>query len=101
LRFASLQSEVGAQIAAEHGIDPGVFDTLILVEGGTAYVRSDAALRVARLLRFPWGLAGALLVVPRFVREPLYRLVARYRYRLFGRLDSEWRPASGVEERFL
>jgi predicted DCC family thiol-disulfide oxidoreductase YuxK len=101
LQFASLQSAVGRQLAAEAGVEGKVLETLILIEDGRAFVRSDAVLRIAGALGAPWSLVAPLLLVPRFIREPLYRIVARHRYRFFGRLDREWAPASAYEERFL
>jgi len=101
LRFASLQSEVGAGLASHYGIDAGALDTLVLIDGGKAFFRSDAVLRIVRFLTFPWRLAGVLSLAPRWAREPFYRLIAQHRYRLFGRLDSDWVPPLGFEERFL
>ena len=100
-QFASLQSTIGRGIAARHGIDTNGLGTLILVEGEQAYNRSEAALRIARRLDYPWRLVSGLLVVPRFVRDPVYRFVARHRYQWFGRLEECWLPATEVEDRFL
>ena len=85
----------------KHGIAARGIETLVLIEGGAAYVRSDAALRIARRLRFPWSLFGLMLLIPRFVREPAYRVVAKYRYRWFGRFDQDWVPPTGLADRFL
>ena len=63
-RFASLQSEVGQQLARRHGADPDALDSMLLLEGERLYRESTAALRILRRLRAPWPLAYALVVVP-------------------------------------
>ena len=100
-RFASLQSHVGSAAVMKHGIDASGLETLVLIEEGAAFVRSDAALRIARRLRFPWSLLGLMLAIPLSIREPLYRLVSRYRYRWFGRFDRDWVPPTELADRFL
>jgi predicted DCC family thiol-disulfide oxidoreductase YuxK len=84
-----------------HGVATRGIETLVLIEGGAAYIRSDAALRIARRLRFPWSLLGLMLLIPRLVREPAYRAVSRYRYRWFGRFDQDWVPPTEFADRFL
>ncbi len=83
-RFASLQSNVGADLLAQHGFH-GSPDTVVLIDGCRAYSGSDAPLRIARRLPWPWPLVSALCVIPRFLRDPVYFAVARRRYRWFGR----------------
>jgi predicted DCC family thiol-disulfide oxidoreductase YuxK len=102
---ASLQSEEGAKVLAAVGRSPltpgSAPDTLVLVEGEHAYVRSTAALRIARGLGGPWKLAGALLLVPPFLRDAVYRLVARNRYRWFGKAAVCRVPTPELLDRFL
>jgi len=100
-RFASLQSEVGARLLAEHDLPEDTLDTFVLIEDGRAFVRSTAALRVARRLPFPWWLLGAFLLVPAALRDPVYRWVARNRYRWFGTRESCRVPTPELRERFL
>jgi len=59
--------------------------SVVLVADGRVFTRSAAALRIARGLPFPWRLLWGLAVVPRFLRDPLYDLVARNRHRWLGR----------------
>jgi predicted DCC family thiol-disulfide oxidoreductase YuxK len=113
LRFAALQSEaarkvlesaVSADEAARlrtGNVDGGEPPSIVLVEGGRAYVRSTAALRIARYLRAPWRWVSVLLVVPRTLRDPVYRVIARYRYRWFGRSETCRVPEPELRERFL
>ena len=105
LRFCALQSEEGRALLAEHRMlhivaqeDP---DSLVLIEDGKAYERSDAALRVARHLRAPFRYAGIFLYVPRFLRDLVYRFIAHYRYRFFGKTDSCLVPSRELRARFI
>jgi predicted DCC family thiol-disulfide oxidoreductase YuxK len=99
-QFASLQSELGARTLREHGL-PMDLDTVVLIEGGKAYVRSSAALRVARRLRWPWPLLYALVLVPRGLRDVLYNAFASRRYALFGKSDSCRVPTPELRRRML
>ena len=101
LQFAPLQSEVGRRTAEAHGLDPDLLSTLVLVdEQDRAHVRSSAALRAAQHLRWPWRWAPVFLVVPRFVRDGVYRFVAKNRMRWFGGADSCPLPTSEQSRRF-
>jgi len=100
-RFASLQSEVGQRYLEELQVDRDAVDSVILVEGGRWYKESDAALRIARLLGGPWKAMGILRLLPRPLRDRLYRFLARHRYRWFGKRESCWLPTPELRERFL
>lgn len=102
-RFASLQSEAAARVLRAHGREPppGDPESVVLVEGGRVYERSDAALRIARALGLPWSLAGLGLLLPRALRDGIYRFVARRRYRWFGREESCRVPTPALRARFL
>ena len=84
LEFASLQSTRGQQLLEECGLSIDQLDTFVLYEDGRCIVRSEAALRLTRHLRFPWPLMQVFLMVPSFLRNPVYNWVARNRYRWFG-----------------
>lgn len=101
-RFAPLQSAVAQELLDRHDIstDGEAFDTVVLVEAGECYTKSTAALRVARRLDGPWPLTYPLVYVPRRLRDPVYDLVANYRYRLFGRSESCQVPPPEIRERF-
>lgn len=103
LRFASLQSAVGRGLLSAHGraADTGDPSTVILVEGGAIYERSDAALRAARYLRAPYRWLWWTRFVPRLVRDACYDFVARHRYGWFGKSDVCMIPSPGVRQRFL
>lgn len=100
-RFAALQSPAGARLLSERGVDPRAVDSVMLIEGGRWYTSSDAAVRIARRLGGPWRLAGALLAVPRPLRDWAYGVVARNRYRWFGKADVCLVPSPALRDRFL
>lgn len=83
--FAPLQNEIAANLMKESGLQPGQLNTVILLENGVYYTESAAVLRIARKLRFPWPAAYVFILVPRPLRNALYRYVAKNRYRWFGR----------------
>jgi len=84
----------------EYGIDDKI-DSIVLIEDGRAFTRSTAALRIAKGLGGIWALAYILIVIPRPVRDYLYELFAKYRYRLFGKKDECMLPTPEVRARFL
>ena len=102
IRFATTQSAAGREVAERNGISVVDLDlTFVLVEDGKAWVRSDAALRVARHLRAPWNWLALLRVFPRPLRDLAYSAVARRRYRLFGRRDTCFMPTPSQRHRFI
>lgn len=100
-RFAALQSEPGAALLEKHGLPAGALDSIVLVQGGRAWRKSAAALRIARRMDAPWPLLWPLRIVPRPVADLFYDLVARNRYRIFGTLDACMIPPPEVRARFL
>ena len=99
-RFASLQSAIGSRLLGQFGLSSERPDTVVLIEGNRAFTCSTAALRIARRLRWPWPLLFVLIVIPRFVRDFLYALLARNRYRWFGRSPSCRLTSPELRERF-
>jgi predicted DCC family thiol-disulfide oxidoreductase YuxK len=100
-RFASLQSTSGQQLLALHGIHTQAIDSLVLIVGSHWYARSIAALEIARRLAWPWPLVYALVIVPRPLRDWAYDLIARNRYRWFGRKETCIVPTPALRDRFL
>ena len=100
-RFASLQSDLGRKIVEEHGGNPDDLDTILLARGDRLYDRSTAALQIARRLKGAWPLLFALIVVPRPLRDLVYRWIARNRYRWFGKTDACMLPSPEIRARFL
>lgn len=100
-RFASLQSDAGQQVLREQGLATDELDTMILVEDRAVYTRSTAALRIVRRLGGLWPLLYAFIVVPRVIRDFFYRIVAKNRYRWFGRRDQCMVPNEEIRSRFV
>ena len=99
--FAALQGKTGQQLQREYRLEIDQLDSVVLVEGTAAYTRSTAALRIARRLAFPWFVAAILLILPTGIRDFFYKLVARNRYRWFGRRESCRMPTAELRGRFL
>jgi predicted DCC family thiol-disulfide oxidoreductase YuxK len=99
--FAPLQSPLGQQLCTRFGLPTQHYDSLVLIEHGKIFLRSTSALRIARRLRFPWFLLAAGLILPRFLRDPFYNLIARNRYRWFGKEESCRIPTPDLRKRFL
>lgn len=89
LSYVSQQSARGQQLLQAAGRQAASSDSVVLIEGPGAYLRSSAVLRALRYLRFPWPLLYALIVIPPFLRDPVYNFIAHNRARWFGRLPRE------------
>lgn len=100
-RLASMQSDVGAALYRRFGIDPANPETLIVVEGGRALRDSNAVLAIWAGLDRPWNTLAILRVVPHWLRDPVYRWIARHRYRLFGQRSTCWIPTPEQAQRIL
>ncbi|MED5019285.1 thiol-disulfide oxidoreductase DCC family protein [Paenibacillus chibensis] len=100
-RFASLQSDVGAELLRKGGLPVDEVDTVVLIENGNYYVRSAAVLRIFRQMRMPWPLLYAFAFVPLPLRDRMYRYVARNRYRWFGKEEQCMLPTPELRKRFL
>lgn len=100
-RLASMQGDVGAALYRRHGLDPQNPISMLVVEGDRVRQDSDAVLSIYEGLGLPWRLLGSLRVVPAVVRDPIYRWVARNRYRLFGKRETCWIAPQEYRDRFL
>jgi len=101
LRFASLQSAAGQALLREYDLPDGEIDSAVLIDNGHVYTRSTCALRALRYLRFPWPLLYGLIIVPPFIRDAIYDVVARNRYDWFGKMDACPLPPPEQREQFL
>lgn len=97
-RFAALDSGYGRTMVDKYQV---ATDSIVLIENGQAYTRSDAALRIARRLSGVYPLLYAAMVIPKFIRDHVYRLIARNRYRWFGKRQSCWMPSPQLSKKFL
>ena len=106
-RFASLQSDFAQRVLGRHGLDPKDLDTVHVVVNYNqpderVLQRSDAILRAGRELGGFWGASAAVArIVPRPLRDLVYRFVATNRYRVFGKYDTCMLPDPSQRSRFL
>ena len=100
-RFASLQSEAGQQLLKTHGLQQTDFNSFVLIENDTVFTKSAAAFMVAKKLNGPVKWLHGFIFVPSFIRDRIYNLIARNRYKWFGKKDSCMTPTPAVESRFL
>lgn len=101
-RYAPLQSEIGLTLVNERKIDTSNVDSIILIEAGVAYfVKSDAALEIAKNLNGLWPLMTIFKWVPATFRNWLYDIIAKNRYRWFGRKDQCMIPTPELQAKFL
>lgn len=99
--FAPLQSETGKDIVSEFNLSDNNLGSIILVENGTYFVKSTAVLKVLQKLRAFWPLLYVFIIVPRPIRDYFYDILARNRYKWFGKKDKCMVPNAEIERRFL
>jgi predicted DCC family thiol-disulfide oxidoreductase YuxK len=100
-RFATAQSAAGAALMVAHGLSVSDLSTVLFVEGGKGHVKSAAAIRILVALGGLWRLAAVLLIVPRLIRDGLYMVVARNRFRIAGRYETCPLPPPDRRDQFL
>jgi predicted DCC family thiol-disulfide oxidoreductase YuxK len=100
-KLAALQSAAATRLLVNLPENEAAADSILLLENGKVYTRSTAALRIAKRLTGRWKLLYVLILVPRFIRDAVYKLVARNRYRIWGKQDNCMVPAPDLQERFL
>jgi predicted DCC family thiol-disulfide oxidoreductase YuxK len=101
LRFLAAQTPLGEALYAHLGLRSGDYDTYILLENGSARVKSDAALSIFALLGLPWSVICLGRIIPRFARDGFYDWVARNRLRWFGVRTACYLPSPTERERFI
>ena len=101
LKFASLQSDTGKQLLKEYNIDPLKTDSIVLIDSNKAFLKSDAALRIAKDLDDAYPLLYSFIIIPAFIRNSIYDLIARNRYKWFGKKESCMIPTPDLKSRFL
>jgi predicted DCC family thiol-disulfide oxidoreductase YuxK len=99
-RFTAIQSPYGTRLAEALGIDADDPDTNAVVHGGVAYFKSDGALTVLSCLP-RWSWVRVLFVVPRSIRDGVYNVVAKNRYRIFGKYEECMVPDAGLRARVI
>lgn len=101
LKFATLQSDSASQLLDKFNLSAMDLNSFVFVENGKAYTRSTAALKVIRYLSGLWPLLYGFIIVPRFLRDAAYKLIARNRYKWFGVKNECMVPTPDTRSRFL
>ena len=105
-RFASLQSDFAIELLRRHGLDATDLDTVYVVvnfgrPNERVLSRSDAVLYALQTLGGPWGVARLATVLPRPLRNAAYKIVARNRYRVFGKYEVCMMPEERFKHKFI
>lgn len=100
-RFASLQSDFAKIILQPSQLSENNFSSIILWEDGKIYTQSAAALRITKHLSGGWKLLYALIIIPAFIRNYMYSIIARHRYRWFGKKEKCWIPNDEWKDLFI
>ena len=99
--FASLQSDAGQQFLLQNNRENLNFESILLIEDGQVYEKSEAVLRICRRLSGGFPLLYGLRIIPRILRDFIYDKVAKYRYKWFGKQDVCMMPSKDLKMKFL
>lgn len=100
-KFASLQSDFGRAQLIRFNLNPDSLHSIVVIDDGEVFERSDAAFRIAKHLGGPWKIARVFKVLPKFLCDAFYNLLAANRYRIFGKMDRCMIPSEDMKERFI
>ena len=101
LKFTPIQGETAKTILPEFSISTSELSSVIIIDNGKAYTQSSAALRISLYLDGGWKLLYGLMIFPKFLRDLVYNIIARNRYRWFGKKEACMVPTAEVRGRFL
>jgi len=99
--FSPMQSDYAQQLMAYYQIDNLALNTFVLIKDREVFIRSTAALEICKNLTGFWRLMWVFKIIPKPVRDGVYRLIARNRYRWFGKMDSCIVPNDKLRARFI
>lgn len=101
LKFAALQSDLARKFLNQHDFKSIDFDSIIYISGDKLYVKSGAVFEIARYLNAPWHFIRVFKFLPKFITDFFYDLIAKNRYKIFGRSDICIIPSPEIRNRFL
>ena len=101
LKFTTLQGETAKQVLPKYNINPTSLSSVIFIDNGNAYTQSSASIRICKYLNGGWKLFYGLMIIPKFIRDFFYNIIARNRYKWFGKKESCMVPTPELRERFL
>jgi predicted DCC family thiol-disulfide oxidoreductase YuxK len=100
-RFVAMQSDKIILFKEKYSLDLEIPETVILIDGDKVFKRSEAVLRILKKLHFPLNLLWGLIIIPGFIRDPLYSWIAKNRYHWFGKRKSCFMPDDKFKDRFV
>src|SRR4030095_10350190 len=100
-RFASLQSNFGEKVLRQYNLPVDTFNSFLLLNKDRIYTRSTAALLVARRLKGISKLLYGFIIIPKFIRDWVYDLIAKHRYKWFGKKNECWIPTPELKALFM
>lgn len=100
-KFASLQSESGQTLLKERGLPTNDYDSFVYIKGDNYFLKSSAGLHVLRDLGGIWQLFYVFIIFPKPLRDFIYGLIAKTRYKIFGKRETCMIPTPELKERFL
>ena len=99
--FSSMQNEKSKELLAQFSIDNSDLDTLIVIKNDTVFIKSDAVLEIVKEFSRFWFILSYCKIIPKPIRDFIYTLISRNRYKLFGKKESCIIPTKEQQERFL
>ncbi len=100
-KFVSLQSDFTQQLLQKNNLNTAELKSIILFQNEKLFTRSTAALKIFKELNSGWKLIYAFIIIPKFIRDAVYNIIAKNRYRWFGKTDSCMIPTDELQEKFL
>ena len=100
-QFVSLQSSLAKELLLKFDYDNKEFESILLIKKGRLYEKSDAVIEIAKDLHGFWSIMTVFKSIPRSIRNGMYDLIAKHRYKWFGRTDTCRVPTEDLQYRFL
>jgi predicted DCC family thiol-disulfide oxidoreductase YuxK len=101
LKFTALQSPLGEAILIKNGLASGEINSIVFLNGSRYFLKSSAVLNLFKVLGGRWSMIYGLIIIPKFIRDYFYDIIAKSRYRIFGKTDACMIPPSDCKDRFL
>jgi len=101
IKFTPLQSASGMSLLKKTGLSVHDINSIVFIEGENLFLKSSAVLHIFKALGCGWRLFYGFIIIPKFIRDFLYNIVARHRYRIFGKRETCMIPSPDIEKRFL
>jgi len=101
IRFSPLQSPEASSLLLPRGISAASINSIVFIEGNSYFLKSSAVLHLFKVIGGGWSLVYGFIIIPEFIRDFFYDIVAKYRYRIFGISEKCMIPSDEIKQRFL